>query len=395
MRNGVILAVIAGSVLVSGLHLDFVPLWRQLLFVMLAVAAYLHGRHLPVRRGRLLLAVLAVSGTVYAVPDFATVAGALAVFGLFVVLPWLAGCFQRQQADLLEAGRERVARLGREREFVAERVTLRERARIAEDMHDSLGHELALIALRAGALELAADMTPRNREAAARLRASAVTATDRLRHTLGVLRETGAVSTEPPDESIEALVDRARGAGMTVTLDRAGERAPLPPLADRAAHRVVRESLTNAARHAPGADVLVRVERTREAVTVTVSNSATRAVPVPAPGPGAGPGPALDPALVPVPVLAPIPVLAPVPAPGQDPVPAPGQDPVSVPASAGSGIAGLRERVRLLGGTLRAGPRGGGFTVTARFPSSLEGVPPDRACGDEAPPGRRGDEGSR
>ncbi|MEU8383202.1 histidine kinase [Streptosporangium sp. NPDC048865] len=364
--NSVALAVIAESVLISGLYLDSVPLWRQLLFVILAVAAYLHGRHLPVRRGWLLLAVLASPGAVCAVLDVAVGSGALAVFGFFVVLPWLAGRFQRQQADLLEAGRERVARLGREREFIAERVTLRERARIAEDMHDSLGHELALIALRAGALELAADMTPRNREAAARLRASAVTATDRLRHTLGVLRETGAVPTEPPDESVEALVDRARGAGMTVTLDRAGEWASLPPLADRAAHRVVREALTNAARHAPGTDVLVRLERTGDAVTVTVSNSAARSVPLPAPVP------------------------APVPGPG--------------PAGGGSGIAGLRERVRLLGGTLRAGPHDGGFTVTARFPSGrafeaeraaageFEGEP---ATGEEAPPGGRGDRGSR
>ncbi|MFF3440644.1 sensor histidine kinase [Streptosporangium sp. NPDC002721] len=350
MRNGVALAVIAGSALISGLHLDSIPMWRQLLFVILAVVAYLHGRHLPVRRGRLLLVVLATAGSLYAVPDVATAVGALAVLGLFVVLPWLAGCFQRQQADLLEAGRERVARLGREREFVAERVTLRERARIAEDMHDSLGHELALIALRAGALELAADMTPRNREAAARLRASAVTATDRLRHTLGVLRETGAVSTEPPDESVEALVDRARGAGMTVVLDHAGEGAPLPPLVDRAAHRVVRESLTNAARHAPGADVRVRVERARDAVTVTVSNSAA-----PAPAPASAPA---------------------------GPVPVSG-------ASGGSGIAGLRERVRLLGGTLRAGPRDGGSVVTARFPSG------PAFEGEGAPTGGRGDEGDR
>ncbi|WP_329088639.1 sensor histidine kinase [Streptosporangium sp. NBC_01469] len=361
MRNGVILAVIAESALISGLHLDSIPLWRQLLFVILAVAAYLHGRHLPVRRGWLLLTVLAMPGVVYAVPDFATGAGALTALGLFVVLPWLAGRFQRQQADLLEAGRERVARLRREREFIAERVTLRERARIAEDMHDSLGHELALIALRAGALELAADMTRRNREAAAQLRASAVTATDRLRHTLGVLRESGAVSTEPPDESIEALVDRACGAGMTVVLHRAGERAPLPPLVDRAAHRVVRESLTNAARHAPDADVLVRVERTRDTVTVTVSNSAVRAMP----GPGLGPGPEPRPGL----------------------------------GSGGSGIAGLRERVRLLGGTLQAGPHDGGFTVTARFPLDQErgpldreGFPPDR---EGFSPGRRGDEESR
>ena len=200
-------------------------------------------------------------------------------------------------------------------------------------MHDSLGHELALIALRAGAMELAADMTERNREAAAQLRASAVTATDRLRRTVGVLRETGAdavgttgtayetmdrTPVEPPDEPVEALVDRARDAGMAVEFRRDGERGVLPPLVDRAVHRVVQESLTNAARHAPGADVLVHVEQTTEAIVVNVRNSTARAVP----GPTGG----------------------------------------------GSGLAGLRERVRLLGGTLRTGFHDGEFTVTAWFP---------------------------
>lgn len=323
MRNGAILAVIAGFGLLNGLDLDAIPPWRQLLFVALAVVAYLHGRHLPVRRSWPLLAVVATPGVVYLVLDFWTGVGALMTLGLFVVLPWLAGRFRRQQAELVAAGRERVAQLEREREFAAERVKLGERARIASDMHDSLGHELALIALRAGALELAADMTERNREAAAQLRASAVTATDRLRRTVGVLRESGAIPAEPPDESIEALVERARGAGMVVALHHAGAQSVLPPLVDRAAHRVVQESLTNAARHAPGADVLVRIEQTHDAVTVTVANGAVGSTPE--------------------------------------------------PADDGSGIAGLRERVRLLGGTLRAGRRDGGFTVAARFPFDQEG----------------------
>ncbi|MET8053513.1 histidine kinase [Streptosporangium sp. NPDC005286] len=323
MRNGVILVLIAGFALFNGLNLDGIPTWRQLLFAVLAVAAYLHGRHLPVRRDWLLLAVAAIPGAVHTVLDFWTGAGALMALGLFTVLPWLAGRFRRQQAELVKAGQERVARLQREQELIAERVTLRERARIAADMHDSLGHELALIALRAGALELAAGMTEPNREAAAQLRASAVTATDRLRHTLGVLREGGSIPAEPPDESIETLVDRARGAGMAVAFRQTGERALLPPPTDRAAHRVVQESLTNAARHAPGADVLVLLERIHETVTVTVRNSAAPGTPTPAVG--------------------------------------------------GSGITGMRERVRLLGGTLSAGPHDDGFTVTARFPARPEG----------------------
>ncbi|WP_311931823.1 histidine kinase [Microbispora sp. H11081] len=351
MRNRTILAAIAVAGVVNGLHLDHVPAWRQSLFAMLALAAYLHGRHLPERRDWLVLVVAAIPGAVFVVPDFWVGATALMALGIFVVLPWLAGRFRRQQAELVRAGLERVTRLEREQELIAERARLRERARIAADMHDSLGHELALIALRAGALELAADMIGRNREAAARLRESAVTATDRLRRTVGVLRapatdDAGRVPTEPPDETVEALVDRARGAGMAVDLRYDGARGSLPPLVDRAVHRVVQESLTNAARHAPGADVLVHIERSAEAVVVTVRNPVAGAV--------AG------------------------------------------PAGGGSGLAGLRERARLLGGTLRAGPQDDGFAVTARFPSRPEEAGPEEAGHEKSPeegPGRGGGEG--
>ncbi|GII62254.1 hypothetical protein Skr01_23390 [Sphaerisporangium krabiense] len=325
MRNGAILAAIAVLALVNGLHLDDIPVWRQLSFVLLGVAAYLHGRHLALRRRDALWPLpIALAGIVAAVADFWTGVGALMSLGLFVTLPWLAGRFRRQQAELVEAGRERVTRLEREREYVAEHARLRERARIASDMHDSLGHELALIALRAGALELAADMTEANREAVARLRAGAVTATDRLRHTVALLRESG-VPDVPERESLRELVERAREAGLSVAFHLTGDQAP-PPLVDRAAYQVVRESLTNAARYAPGADVLVRVEQDPGAVAVTVTDSASAAAPPPAP-PGEG---------------------------------------------GGSGLAGLRERVRLLGGTFDAGPSEGGFTVAARIPFDRE-----------------------
>ncbi|OLF16933.1 sensor histidine kinase [Actinophytocola xanthii] len=327
MRNGAVLLAIAGCAVVNGLSLDAVPPWRQLAFVVLTVLAYLHGRHLPVARGWLLLGAVALGGVVVTVLDFWTGIGALLVLGVFVVLPWLAGRFRRQQAELVAVGRDRIAQLEREQRLLAERVALEERARIAADMHDSLGHELALIALRAGALELADDLSGRNRQAATELRESAVTATDRLRRTIGVLRASDTAPTEPPDESVEDLVGRARAAGMTVTLQHtaagSGVSANLPSLVDRAVHRVVQESLTNAARHAPGAEVLVRIERAAGTVVVTVDNSAGNA---PAPTSGGG----------------------------------------------GNGVAGLRERVRLLGGTVAAGPRAGGFTVTARLPVDHE-----------------------
>ncbi|WP_250031391.1 sensor histidine kinase [Paractinoplanes maris] len=318
MIRRVALAAIAGAGLANGLYLDRLPPWRQVLFVGLAVAAYLHGRHLHQRRDGLLLVVAAAPAGAFLRPEFWNGAGALVVVALVVVLPWLAGCFRGQQAELVLAGRERVVRLEREREMTAERARLQERARIATDMHDSLGHELALIALRAGALELSADLSERNRETAAQLRESAVTATDRLRHTVGLLRE-ASPGFEPPDESVAALVSRAREAGLTVELDAAATTTGAwPTLVNRAAHRVVQEALTNAARHAPGAQVLVRMDHSDGAVVVTVIDS--------------------------------------------------GSASADRPAGDGSGLAGLRERVRLLGGTLSAGPHNDGFTVVARLP---------------------------
>ncbi|MEV0089790.1 histidine kinase [Saccharopolyspora sp. NPDC050642] len=316
MRNGAALLVIAGVCALAGYGLD-AEVWRLLLLVALAVVGYFHGRHLPVRRGWAWLSVAALGGVVGAVVDFWAGFSSLLCLTVFVALPWLAGQFRRQQAELIVAGQQRVEQMEREQEFVAERARLRERARIAADMHDSLGHDLALIALRAGSLELAPEMAEANQQAAAELRATAVAATDRLRQTIGMLRENGTPSVEPPDESVEVLVDRARSAGMAVSLLRSGEPLAVPPEVDRAAHRVVQEALTNAARYAPGAEVTVRVERIPNGLNVIVRNSAVDAPPV------------LD-------------------------------------GGNGSGLLALAERVRLLGGTFRAEP-GDGFTVTARL----------------------------
>ncbi|MFD7655760.1 sensor histidine kinase [Actinosynnema sp. NPDC059797] len=341
MRNGVALAVLATACLVNGLATDALPVWRQLLFVVLAVLAYLHGRHLPVRHGGVVLAAVASIGAVIAAVRFWEGFGALACLGLFGVLPWLAGLFRAQQAALVEAGRQRIDRLEREREWVAERARLRERGRIAADVHDSLGHELALIALRAGALELTAG-TGRDREAAAELRKSAVIATDRLRQAIGVLRE-GTAPVEPPDEDVEELVSRARRAGLQVTLT--GSPGPLPALVDRAVHRVVREALTNAARHAPGAPVDVRTTRHAAEVVVTVENPVGSGSGLVGTGAvSAGTETALAGA-------------------GTASV---GSGTASV--GNGSGLAELSERVRLLGGAVRSGAEAGRFTVTARLP---------------------------
>ncbi|MDG4791219.1 histidine kinase [Micromonospora sp. WMMD1102] len=260
---------------------------------------------------------------------WATMAGALVYAGLF---PWLVGRYRRQQRALVAAGWERAEQLEREQRMLTREVRLRERARIAEDMHDSLGHELSLLALRAGALEVRPDLDERTREAAGQLRAGAAAATGQLRDIIELLRD------DPADEAaarhpgaaagslgeVADLVRRARAAGMPVELHDGRPAEPMPPLVARAVFRVVQESLTNANKHAGGAAVTVRLDADDSgAVLVDVTNTA--------PPPGAPPA-------------------------------------APVSARGGRGLVGLRERVRLTGGTLRAGARDGGFEVVARLP---------------------------
>ncbi|MGN9910609.1 sensor histidine kinase [Phytohabitans sp. LJ34] len=297
----------------------------------LPVVSYLVGRRMasvvPAAIG--FLAIVAVA-TPYVLVDagffvWTQMAGVLVYAGLF---PWLVGRYRRQQQDLVAAGWEHAEQLEREQRLAADQVRLRERTRIAEDMHDSLGHELSLIALRAGALELDPGLDERHRAAAGELRASAGAATDRLRQIIGVLRDrTDAAPIRPVDEDIAELVRRAKESGMAVDLD--AEPGSLPPMVDRAAHRVVQEALTNANKHAPGAAVTVRIRHGEAEATVTVRNAPPPAGPLPSVTPG------------------------------------------------GRGLVGLGERVRLAGGTLTADRLpGGGFEVVARLPYAAEPAPP-------------------
>ncbi|MEV4489706.1 histidine kinase [Micromonospora coxensis] len=238
------------------------------------------------------------------------------------VLPWLVGRYRRQQQALTLAGWEHAEAVEREQQGAAERIRLRERARIAQDMHDSLGHELSLIALRAAALEVAGDLDDRHRAAAGELRASVAAATERLHRIIGVLREADApATTRPVGESVADLVDGAREAGMAVRSRLCPEAADLPEPIGQLAHRVVREALTNAARYAPGAPVTVTLDAVDDGVRVRVVNAPPPAGPLPG------------------------------------------------PASHGSGLLALTEGVRLVGGALHAGPTDdGGFAVSARLP---------------------------
>ncbi|MEU7900814.1 histidine kinase [Nonomuraea sp. NPDC049152] len=225
----------------------------------------------------------------------------------FYVVPYLLGVLRRRLLQQRE----------RARQSVAAQARLRERTRIAHDMHDSLGHDLALIAVRAAGLEIAPGLTPAQARAAGELRVAAAEATERLRQIVGLLREDiEPAPLAPVDEDVTALVERARDSGMEVTVEIAP--GPVPALA----HRVVQEGLTNAAKHAPGA--WVRVSLTPERIAVRN-------------GPARGGSTAL---------------------------------------TGGMGLTGLRERVRLAGGTMTAGPVDDGFELVV-IPHAGEPDPHD------------------
>ncbi len=244
------------------------------------------------------------------------------LFLVTTVVPGLAGRYWSQRRALLDTLRERHVQLLRERRMVAGQARLRERQRIARDMHDSLGHQLALIAVQTGALEVSQGLTEQQREAVGVLREASVAAMHELRAVVGVLRD-GTVEDERPGgvAGVGGLVEAAEAAGRPVRLVRSGEPRPLGAPADHAAYRVVQEGLTNAFKHAPGAALTVGLHYEADSLVVEVAN-----------GPE---GSAKQPAAV----------------------------------SGGQGLTGLRERARLAGGMVHAGPvEGGGFRVAGVLP---------------------------
>ncbi|MFJ6797562.1 sensor histidine kinase [Streptomyces sp. NPDC091268] len=249
------------------------------------------------------------------------------------VVPGLASRYWSQRRTLLRALQERNGQLLRERAMVAGQARLRERQRIAQDMHDSLGHQLALISVHTGALEVDPALTDAQREAVGVLRQASVSAMHELREVVGILRD-GVEAPVPAEEAqpaargvagIAGIVEAARGAGTHVRLTRAGQPRALGAACDHAAYRIVQEALTNAYKHAPGAPITVELRYEDDSLVVEIANG-------PAAGPGAG-----------------------------------------EVVSGGQGLTGLRERARLVGGMVHAGPtQGGGFRVAGVLPYGAE-----------------------
>ena len=281
------------------------------------------------RRDRTLVVLAGAGAVVFAIPDLVgghanpgSLISGLLQAGFLVA----AGSYIGARQDLLASLRDRAERAESEHELRAEQAKAGERARIAREMHDVLAHKVSLIALHAGALEVAPDADAATVEAAAALiRTTARQTLEELRQVLGVLRSDGAgldgtdLAPQAQAADIARLVDASRAAGVPIDLQ--AEVPDLPDATARAVYRVVQEGLTNVHKHARGAATAVAVlGNERCGVTVRVANRRPVAAGSLLPGSGAG-------------------------------------------------LVGLAERMRLLGGRLQSGPEpDGGWRLEAWVP---------------------------
>jgi signal transduction histidine kinase len=288
-----------------------------------AIALYTVARWPDDTQPRVRTAVLAASVPVLLGPTLVRDGvGPKVVWGAIVwSVAWFAGDRIRQRQERIAAAAERARQAEREAERERRLASAEERTRIARDLHDSAGHAVNVILVQAGAARLLLEEDP------ARSRAALETIEDVARETLTeidqivrALRDTSPQDgVEPPRglAALETLVERSRAAGLEVHVATDGDRRALPPGVDQAAYRILREALTNAARHGTGrADV--RLAFGPSALELEVAN------------------------------------------------PVPAGTPVS--AREGHGIVGMRERAVLLGGTLRTAVTDGSFRVDAVLP---------------------------
>jgi signal transduction histidine kinase len=225
--------------------------------------------------------------------------------------------------ELLRIGIERRRERALVREEERRRRADEERLAIARDLHDVLAHSISLINVQAGvALHLIDEQPEQARTALAAIKEASGEALREVRSALGTLRGAGESAPRAPAPSLSRLnelVSGAEGVGLRVAVEVTGRARPLPVEVDQAAFRIVQEALTNVRRHAEAGAATVRLDYGEEELEVGIEDD--------------------------------------------------GRGPAGASAGDGSGIDGMRERARALGGSFEAGARPeGGFRVRAHLP---------------------------
>jgi signal transduction histidine kinase len=263
---------------------------------------------------------------------------------LWVTIPFAIGrgdAFARERITDLEV-KSQTAEITQQE--AAEAAVRTERARIARELHDVVAHEITVMTLQAeGARRAVGDKDPRVAQALQTIGDSGRKGLAEMHRMIGVLRDTSEGETPgsqprvgtayaparvdfltpmPSLAALPALVKQVGDAGLPVEL-RVRGNSHVPAGVELSAYRIVQEALTNALKHAgPGAHASVDIDRARTAVTITVEDD--------------GRGVISD----------------------------------ATKGGSGHGLAGMRERVATLGGSIELGPRpGGGYRVRAILPS--------------------------
>ena len=257
---------------------------------------------------------------------------------------------RRAQKAMLEE-RARHAEENREqqaRQRIQERIHA-ERLRIARELHDAVGHHVALISVQAGAMGYLLETDPaKARESLDHIQHASEAALEELRLTVGLLREPGeSEPTEPAGKlsGLDELIGSFAATGLKVTCEVTGQAQPVPEAVDLTAYRMIQESLTNTAKHAAGASASVRLAFRPGVLALTVEDDGPGKAEAASPDGTGFPGEAGDGG------------------PGQQ------DDGAARNGNEGHGIIGMRERAVALGGWVSAGPRGGGgFQVLAELP---------------------------
>jgi signal transduction histidine kinase len=303
------LVTLGASTVLTTVYLLFSYPYGPVLFAF-AVAVYTVGRYLPLAKA------VPAAGIALAVLLTHITVNPASLPGLYGVIPatgWVA--VPLAIGVLLRVNREGVAHA--RAEAVRQRVS-DERLRVAQEVHDVVGHGLAAIKMQADiALHLLAKKPEQAEIALTAISRTSTAALDELRATLTVVRGTDR-SPAPGLDQLAELRERMTDAGMRVQLNTTGSLPHLPAAVDLAGYRVVQESLTNVLRHSEVKDATVEVGYENDTVLIVISN------------------------------------------------------PLSQPVngSTGFGIAGMRERVTSLGGSFTAGPTPGGlFEVRAAIPA--------------------------
>ena len=191
----------------------------------------------------------------------------------------LAGRAVRSRSRLTAELHEAAVRADEAREVEAERAVADERRRIAREMHDVVAHSVSMMVVQAGGARRILERDPARAVAAAELiERTGREALAEMRALLGVLHaeEHAEYAPQPTLRELDALVERARSAGVPVEVAVEGERRELPAGLDLAAYRVVQEALTNVVKHAGGAPTEVSVHYRADAVEVRIADRGER-----------------------------------------------------------------------------------------------------------------------